>query len=78
MYSMRLENDYYPGSQVALVVNNLPVSAGDIRDWFNPWARKNPWRSTWQPIPVFLPGDSLWTEEPGVLQSMGSQRVRHG
>ena len=22
------------------------------------------WRRTWQPIPVFLPGDSLWTEEP--------------
>ena len=24
---------------------------------------------------VFLPGDSPWTEEPGGLQSMGSQRV---
>ena len=32
MYSMRLGNDYYPGSQVALVVKNLPVNAGDIRD----------------------------------------------
>ena len=30
----------------------------------------------WQPIPVFLPGESPWTEEPGGLQSMGSQRVR--
>ena len=30
-----------------------------------------------QPIPVFLPGESLWTEEPGGLQSLGSQRVRH-
>ena len=27
--------------------------------------------------PVFLPGESPWTEEPGRLQSMGSQRVRH-
>ena len=27
--------------------------------------------------PVFLPGESPWTEEPGGLQSMGSQRVRH-
>ena len=26
--------------------------------------------------PVFLPGESPWTEEPGRLQSMGSQRVR--
>ena len=24
-----------------------------------------------------LPGESPWTEEPGGLQSMGSQRVRH-
>ena len=28
-----------------------------------------------QPSPVFLPGKSPWTEEPGGLQSMGSQRV---
>ena len=27
--------------------------------------------------PVFLPGESPWTEEPGGLQSMGLQRVRH-
>jgi len=24
-----------------------------------------------------LPGESPWTEEPGELQSMGSQRVGH-
>ena len=33
-------------------------------------------RKKWQPTPVFLPGKS-WTEEPGGLQSMGSQRVGH-
>ena len=27
--------------------------------------------------PVFLPGESPWTEEPASLQSMGLQRVRH-
>ena len=27
--------------------------------------------------PVFLPGESPWTEETDVLQSMGSQRVGH-
>ena len=27
------------------------------------------------PSPVFLPGESPWTKEPGGLQSMGSQRV---
>ena len=26
-----------------------------------------------QPIPVFLSGESPWAEEPGELQSMGSQ-----
>ena len=25
----------------------------------------------WQPTPVFLPGESPWTEEPAGLQSMG-------
>ena len=32
-------------------------------------------RSTFQPTPVFLPGESLWTEEPGGLQSTGSQEL---
>ena len=27
--------------------------------------------------PVFLPGESPWTEEPFGLQSTGSQRVQH-
>jgi len=29
------------------------------------------------PTPVFLPGESPWTEEPGRLQSTGWQRVRY-
>ena len=31
------------------------------------------WRRAWQPTPIFLPGESPGTEEPGRLQSMGSQ-----
>ena len=31
------------------------------------------WRRKWQPTSGFLPGDSPWAEEPGGLQSMGSQ-----
>ena len=27
--------------------------------------------------PVFLPGESLWTKEPGALQSIGSRRAGH-
>ena len=30
-----------------------------------------------QPTSVFLLGEPPWTEEPGGLQSMGSQRVGH-
>ena len=28
-------------------------------------------------LPIFLPGEILWTEEPGRLPSMGSQRIGH-
>ena len=45
---------------------------------FNPWVEKIPWRRTWQPTSIFLPGESPRTEEPGRLQSMGLQRVGHG
>ena len=31
----------------------------------------------WQPIQVFSPGESPWTEEPGGLQSTGWQRFGH-
>ena len=47
------------------------------RPGFDPWVGKIPWRRAWQPTPVFLPGASPWTQEPGGLQSTESQRVRH-
>ena len=40
-------------------------------------AHKDTLEGAWQPTPVFLPGESPWTEEPGRLQSLGSQRVGH-
>ena len=43
---------------------------------FDPWVGKIPWKRKWQPTPEFSPGES-WTEEPGGLQSMGPQRVKH-
>ena len=43
---------------------------------FSPWLGKIPWRRKWQPTPVFLP-ENFYGQEPGGLQSMGSQRVRH-
>ena len=35
------------------------------------------WRRAWRPTPVFLHGESLWTEAPSGLQSTRSQRVGH-
>ena len=35
------------------------------RHGFDPWVRKIPWRRKWQLIPLFLPGNIPWTEEPG-------------
>ena len=70
-------------SQVALVVKNLSANAGGIRRCgFNPWVKKIPWKRSWQPILVFLPGQShgqrnlvgretQWAEKPGGLQSIG-------
>ena len=34
------------------------------RHGFHPWVGKILWRREGQPTPVFLPGKSLWTEEP--------------
>ena len=42
------------------MVKNQAVNGGDIRD-----AGSIPWRRSWQPTPVFLPGESPWTEDPG-------------
>ena len=47
------------------------------RPEFDPWVGKIPWRRKWQPTPSILAWKIPWTEEPGRLQSMGSQRVGH-
>ena len=41
---------------------------------FNPRIGKIPWSRKWQPVPVILAWNSPWTEDPGRLQSIGSQR----
>ena len=53
-------------------------SACNVGDWgLIPGLGRFPWRRAWQPTPVFLPGESPWTEDPGRLQFMGLQRVGH-
>ena len=50
---------------------------------FDPWVRKTPWRSEWQPTPVFLPGDfhgqrSLVGYSPwGHKESATTQQLAH-
>ena len=43
---------------MVLVVKNPSADAGDLRRLFDPWVGKIPWRRTWQPTSVFLPGGS--------------------
>ena len=64
----------FPGSSAG---KESSCNAGDLDliPGFAPCIRKVPWRRAWQPTPVFLPGESPRTEEPGGLPSMGSQRV---
>ena len=60
-------------SQVALVVMNQPANAGDtVRHNFNPSVGKISWRRSWQPTPVFLPGES-----PGQRSLEGYIPSRH-
>ena len=40
----------------------------------DPWEGKIPWRRARQPIPVLLPGEFPWTEEPGRLPSWGCKQ----
>ena len=60
-----------------LVIKNLPVNTGDIRDrglisgWENHLEEGKATHSS------ILAYEILWTEEPDRLQSMGLQRVRH-
>ena len=67
----------YLASLVAQMIKNQAAMLIAGRPGFNPWVGKIPWRRAWEPTPVFLPGESWWTEEPGGLQSMELQRVGH-
>ena len=64
-------------SQMAQAVKNLPASAEDLPVE----VRSLSWEDSLEEGMVthssILAWRILWTEEPGGLQSMGSQRVRH-
>ena len=60
-----------------LVVKNPPANSGDIRDAGSvPGLGRSPGGGMATHSCVFV-WRILWTEEPGGLQSIGSQRVGH-
>ena len=61
-------------SLVSQVVKNLPAMQ---ETWVQSLGWEDPLGRAWQATPVFFPGESLWTEEPGELQSVGLQRAAH-
>ena len=59
---------YSWASLVAQMVKNLPA----LREsWVLSLGQEDPLRRKWQPTPIFLPGESLWTEEPGGYSPWG-------
>ena len=63
--------------QVALVVRNPLANAGDIRDVVRSLGGEDPLKGETATHSSILAWRIPWTEEPGGLQSKGSQRVGH-
>ena len=64
-------------SQVALAVKNPPASAGDARDMGSIPEVGRSQEEEMATCSSILAWEITWTEEPGGLQSTGSQRVGH-
>ena len=63
-------------SQVALVIRNLAANAGDVKD-VGSIPGEDPLEKEIATHCSTLAYRIPWTEEPGVLQSIGSQRIGH-
>ena len=63
-------------SLVALLVKNLPASAGDPEAWVQSLGWEDPLEENMATHSSILAWEIPWTEEPGGLQSTGLQRVR--
>ena len=61
---------------MALVVKNPPANAGDVRDMGSILGREDPLEKEMATQSSIRAWRIPWTEEPGGLQSTGSQRVR--
>ena len=65
--------DWWGGLPCGSAVKNPHAYRSCKRCKSYPWVWKFPWRRTWHPTLVFLPGESHRQEEASGLQSMGSQ-----
>ena len=68
---------FWGASQEALEVKSLPPHAGDLRDTVSSLGREDPLEKGMATHSSILAWRIPWTEEPGGLPSMGSQRVRN-
>ena len=59
------------------MVKNLPANAGATGDMGSVPDQEDPLEEEMTIHSNILAWRTPWTEEPGELQSMGSQRVRH-
>ena len=59
------------------MVKNPPANAGDMRDSGSILGREDPLEEGMATHSTVLAWIIPWTEEPGGLQPMGSQRVGH-
>ena len=65
----------FPGGSV---IRNLPANARDSGDAGSiPGFKRSPEEGNGNPLQYSCLENSTWTEDPGGLQSMGLQRVRH-
>ena len=55
-----------------MMVKNPPAM---LENWVQSLSSEDPLEEGMQPTPVFLPGESPWTEEPGGLQSQGHKEL---
>ena len=62
---------------VVLVVKNLLANAGDLRDGVPSLGWEDPLEEEMATHSSILAWRIPWTEDPGGLSSIGSQRVRH-
>ena len=72
---MKKLNRGFPGGSM-VKKNPRAMQETSRRHGLDPWVRKIPWRRTWQPTPVFLPGEFQRQRRLMGYSSWGHKRVR--